>query len=57
MAIKITSNKQSIEAKKALRMISALSSYIFENDTILKENEINTLKESIKVLNKVIERN
>lgn len=57
MGIRITnSSKKSVEAKRALKMISALSSYIFENENILRESEKKTLGESIKVLNDVVKR-
>lgn len=57
MGIRITDNsKKSIEAKRALKMMSALSSYIFENECILRESERKTLGESIKVLDNIIKR-
>lgn len=57
MGIRITNgSKKSVEAKRALKMMSALSSYIFENESILRESERKTLEESIKVLNGVIKR-
>lgn len=56
MGIKIYSNTKSIEAKRALRVVSALSSYIFENGYLLRETEKSTLEESIKVLNNIVKR-
>lgn len=57
MGIRITnSSKNSIEAKRALKMISALSSYIFENENILRESEKKTLGDSIKVLDNIVKR-
>lgn len=57
MGIRITSSsKKSVEAKRALKMISVLSSYIFENDSVLQESDKKTLKESINVLNGVVKR-
>lgn len=52
----INSSKKSVEAKRALKMKSALSSYIFENEDILRESEKKTLEESIKVLDNIIKR-
>lgn len=58
MGIRITnSSKKSVEAKRALKMISALSSYIFENECILKESEKQVLRDGIKALNNVVSRN
>lgn len=57
MGIRITnSSKKSVEAKRALKMMSALSSYIFENENILRESEKKTLGEGIKVLDSVVKR-
>ena len=57
MGIRITNNnKKSIEAKRALKMISALTTYIFENDYILSASEKKTLEDSIKVLNNITKR-
>lgn len=57
MGIRITnSSKKSVEAKRALKMMSALSSYIFENENILRESEKKTLGESVKVLDNIVKR-
>lgn len=57
MGIRITSSsKKSVEAKRALKMMSALSSYIFENESILRESEKKTLEESVKVLDNIVKR-
>lgn len=57
MGIRITnSSKKSVEAKRALKMISALSSYLFENDSILLKSEKKTLEEGIKMLNNIVKR-
>ena len=57
MGIRITNNnKKSIEAKRALKMVSALTTYIFENDYILSASEKKTLEDSIKVLNNITKR-
>lgn len=57
MGIRITDNsKKSIEAKRALKMKSALFSYIFENEDILRGSEKKTLEDSIKMLDNIIKR-
>ena len=57
MGIRITNNnKKSIEAKRALKMVSALTTYIFENDYILSASEKKTLEDGIKVLNNITKR-
>lgn len=57
MGIRITnSSKKSVEAKRTLKMMSALSSYIFENENILRESEKKTLGESVKVLDNIVKR-
>lgn len=57
MGIRITSSsKKSVEAKRALKMMSALSSYIFENENILRESEKKTLGESVKVLDNIVKK-
>ena len=57
LGIRITnSSKKSVESKRALKMISALSSYIFENDYILSVSEKKTLEDGIKVLNNITKR-
>lgn len=57
MGIRVTKGQATIESKRALKMISALSSYIFENECILKESEKQILRDSIKALNNVVSRN
>ena len=57
MRIRVYNNCKSIEGKRATKVISTLSSYLFEADVILKESEKKQIRDTIKVLNNIIERN
>lgn len=57
MGIRVYNNCKSIEGKRATKVISTLSSYLFEAEVILKESEKKQIRDTIKVLNNIIERN
>ena len=56
MGIKITGSKKSSEAKAIMKVISALSTFSFENDTFLKTSEKEVIKNCQIILHKAYER-